>query len=316
MFAIVSMPCGITFSTVFPNLSLLGYLLAVSGAAAHAFYTLSVMGRPKGLLAQADPLISLSAALMVVVLIINGWLELSRTNPFYREGMLQLALFGPPASMVFGVTIKTLHFRLKPRIRKNFWWIITPSQLLTAISALAAVLTGDQLYGVLSSASFFASSILWIYSVDAFRRISSGAEFSSMSERDRTRYLYFSTLHIIASAWLLTASALGLLASLIKPTNPTLWYVVRDGFIHTFNVGFIGNMILAYAPVILPALLTGRAPHIGLSYLPAILLNGGNIMRVAVFLAGITSNMFFAAGVSSLYVAAVVLTLVMMHRLR
>ncbi|GBC69746.1 hypothetical protein HRbin01_01450 [archaeon HR01] len=314
--SIVLLAGGVALSiTVYP-FNLLGYLSAFSGALVLAVHTAKVLGRPKGWLAPADPLIVLSMVLMAVAIAVHGWLELSGVSPFLREGMLQLALYGAPASMIFGIGIKTVRFRINPTMRRDLWWMLTPTQLLTSSTALAAIVSGSQPLETLSSTFFLASSVLWVFSVDAFRRIPSGLWISRMDERDRARYLYFSMLYVIASAWLLAASTLGLLTPLSRLTYPTAWYYLRDSFIHSFTVGFIANMILAYSPIILPSLLSGRTPYIGLSYLPAIMLNTGNIARIAWFLSGASPETIITAGISLLYFSSIGLTLAMMHRLR
>ncbi|MEM0336394.1 MAG: hypothetical protein QXN23_02505 [Candidatus Caldarchaeum sp.] len=307
---------GIVLSVLVYPFNFLGFLLASLGASALTVYIVKIVGRPRGYLAPADPLIILSMISMSVTVAVHGWLELSGFNPFSREGMVQLGLYGAPASMVFGIGIKTVRFRIDTLLRRGLSWMLTPTQLLTIFSALAAAVTGNHLYETLSSVFFLASSALWIFSVNAFHRITSGVLFDRMAERDRARYLYFSMLYTIASAWLLAAAALGLLTQLIRETHPMTGYLLRDSFIHSFTVGFIANMILAYSPIILPSLITGRIPYKGLSYLPAILLNMGNIARVGWFLSGAFPSILLTTAITVLYIASIFLTLAMMHNLR
>lgn len=307
---------GVLMSILMYPLNFLGFLLACFGASVLTFYTVKVVGRPRGYLAPADPLIILSMISMSVTIAVHGWLELLGFNPFSREGMLQLGLYGAPASMVFGIGIKTVRFRIDTSLRRGLSWILTFTQLLTIFSALAAAVTGNHLYETLSSAFFLASTALWIFSINAFHRVTNGPLVDRMAERDRARYLYFSMVYVIASAWLLAAAVFGLLTQLIREINPMTWYLLRDSYIHSFTVGFIANMILAYSPIILPSLITGRIPYKGLSYLPAILLNMGNIARVGWFLSGAYPNIPLTAATATLYIASVFLTLAMMHNLR
>ncbi|MEM0348801.1 MAG: hypothetical protein QXD24_01270 [Candidatus Caldarchaeum sp.] len=307
---------GVLMSVLGYPFNFLGFLLACLGALVLTFYTVKVVGRPRGYLAPADPLIILSMILMPVTIAVHGWLELSGFNPFSKEGILQLGLYGAPASMVFGIGIKTVRFRIDTLLRRGLSWMLTPTQLLTVFSASAAVVTGNHLYETLSSVFFLASTVLWIFSVDAFHRVTSGVLVERMAERDKVRYLYFSMVFVIASAWLIAAALFGLLTQLTREIHPMTWYLFRDSFIHSLTVGFIANMILAYSPIILPSLFTGRIPYKGLSYVPAILLNIGNVARVGWFLSGAFPNVLLTAVVAIVYIASIFLTLAMMHNLR
>ncbi len=53
-----------------------------------------------------------------------------------------------------------------------------------------------------------------------------------------------------------------------------------DAATHSLAVGFIGTMILAHAPVIVPALLPLRVDQQKISFLPLVLLTAANLMRV------------------------------------
>ncbi|MDJ0269842.1 MAG: hypothetical protein NXY59_04715 [Aigarchaeota archaeon] len=94
-----------------------------------------------------------------------------------------------------------------------------------------------------------------------------------MNERDRTRYLYFASVSRLAFAWLMASLIFGML----MPFMPRLYLAFRDAFIHALAVGFIAHIITAYAPILMPGLLSRRMPYRGLSITPAYLISVGNI---------------------------------------
>jgi hypothetical protein len=92
-----------------------------------------------------------------------------------------------------------------------------------------------------------------------------------------------------------------------------VWPFFRDGFIHSMAVGFIANTIMAYAPILMPALMSGRAAVGGLSYAPHILINSGNLWRIG---ASMFSKLHDAYLSGLPILAGAIYFLVMVHRLR
>ncbi len=290
-------------------------LVSSAGAASIAFYALKTIGLPRGPLGAADPLLQISLTVMVLTLVLHALLELSGAAPFATPGFLNLALFGAVGSVVLAVGIKTVHFRIDLRLRRDRWWLIAPLQLTGSALSTHAVLYGERVAELLGAAAFAAALLIWVHSVDALRIVRSGAQYSRMNERDRRRYEYFVLHFVIAVLWGLSSTVFSILYSLSSLTSGILWYGLRDAAIHSFTVGFVGNMILAYAPIMLPGLLTGRTPYTGLSFWPAAYLNLGNALRTAWFLTGIGGPVVTVFA-SALYLSAIAHALIMMHSLR
>ncbi len=294
---------------------LLSYAASVAGASSAAFYSVRVLGRPSGPLAAADPLISSSMILMPLSLALTMFAELDGGHVFGRPGLPLLLLLGTPAGMVMGVGIKTVHFRVDIRLRRRAWWLLTPLHVASSAAASAAVPLRSEALELAASLGYLLASVVWVVSVDALRRVKSGEQYARMRERDRVRYLYFSALYRAASIWLLAGCVLAAVGSASLLLAHPFWYVLRDAYIHSLAVGFVGNMILAYAPILMPGLMSARMPYTGLTLYPAALLNSGNVLRIAWFLAGSPGVPLATIAASALYLSSIVMTLHMMHSL-
>lgn len=85
---------------------------------------------------------------------------------------------------------------------------------------------------------------------------------------------YMAACLLAAYAWLAVAGAIWLLAGR-QDTGPGY-----DAVIHAVFLGFTISMIMAHAPVILPAVLRVRLPYTPLLYGPAVLLHLGLLVRL------------------------------------
>ncbi|HEY3437601.1 MAG TPA: hypothetical protein VGK35_07930 [Actinotalea sp.] len=75
-------------------------------------------------------------------------------------------------------------------------------------------------------------------------------------------------------AWLVVAGALWLLAGAVTEGRP------YDAVVHAVFLGFTLSMIMAHAPVILPAVLGRPLPYRPAFYVPVVLLHGSLVLRV------------------------------------
>lgn len=89
-----------------------------------------------------------------------------------------------------------------------------------------------------------------------------------------TRFMAFCLL--AGYFWLAGTSMIWLVA------GPQLDGLGYDAAIHTIFLGFVMSMIMAHAPVILPAVLHVRLPYHPAMYAPAVLLHASLILRVVV----------------------------------
>ncbi|GBC71036.1 hypothetical protein HRbin02_00813 [Candidatus Calditenuaceae archaeon HR02] len=318
VFSLIVMTVGVWFFTFAEPGTvawLFSYLAALAGTSSAAFYSVWALGRPSGPLAAADPLISASMTLMPLSLALTIFAELESAHAFGRPGLLLILLLGAPAGMVMGVGIRTVHFRVDTKLRRRAWWLVTPLHTASSAAASAAALLHSESLELAASVGYLLASAVWVVSVDALRRVKSGEQYARMRERDRVRYLYFSALYRVASIWLLAGCLLSASSSVSLLLAHPLWYTLRDAYIHSIAIGFIGNMILAYAPILMPGLMSARIPYAGLTLYPAALLNAGNVLRVSWFLAGSPGTPLATIAISALYLGGIVMALRMMHSL-
>lgn len=258
------------------GLELMGNLALLAGSSLFAALLAPVLGRPSGVLAVSEPYIwlaVLSFPLTSLLLLIH-----SGPDPFMEGALLYLSLLGFPGSMIYGIYIRTIHFR------DPFRYVVLRKRLALAgfLLQLAAVLwslasLGERGYLPLASALFLAAGMTVILSIQGFRRLREREKLAKMLERDRSRYIYFSSLFDLALLWLLASLALGLLYSL------TGHLALRDSFIHGLALGFMGNTIMAYVPILLPPMLTAKVPYKGLSRGPALLFNAASLWRLLAY---------------------------------
>ena len=123
------------------------------------------------------------------------------------------------------------------------------------------------------------------------------------------------TIHTTTAYYWITVGLALLLLRLVWTSNPFLY----DAFIHSIGVGFVGTMILAHGPIILPAILKRPMINKTLSLIPLLLLTLGNLIRVA---GDLVKPFYFdiaaVIGYSGLLILVAVLAffIMMMHAMR
>lgn len=140
-----------------------------------------------------------------------------------------------------------------------------------AVTVLAAMLwpeVGCRLFG-LALLAFVA----WLLVFDVATRLAVGA-------RGLPRYIAFCLL--AGYGWLIVA---GLIWAFVGATVQGPWY---DGAVHAVFLGFTIGMIMAHAPVILPAVIRRPLPYRPMLVIPVVLLNLSLVARVLV---GDTQNL-------------------------
>lgn len=308
---------GVLLHSLWPPHSapwLLGYVLSLASSSLFAYYVVRMVGRPSGPLAAADPIISLSSSTAPVTILFSLIAEFGGHNTFLRNGVLLLTLYGVAGSMIFGIGIKTTHFRIELKVRRRLWELIAPLLFLSASAASLSFLFDNLTLELVALISYVTTSLLWIYSVDGLKRVKRGERYNKMNERDRVRYLFFSAIFVVACIWLIFGGLTGLLSVVFLELQNSFTFGLRDAFIHSVGIGFIGNIIVAYSPLLLPGLLSAKTPYRGLSLYPLILLNSGNLLRVAWFVSGAPKLDGLVLLSVALYLSSVVLIIIMMIR--
>jgi len=257
-------------------------LTILLGAVVYAFIALRTLGRPSGPLASAEPFMALSVVALLLSLVNKLASDLSLVSHSYSyssPAVLQLALIGFPTLMIFGVAVRTVHFRIVTLRRKLVKAGFIPSLAGVSLSFVAIFSPLEREFTFVSSVLFTAAGMLFVAAINGLGDEISAEQYARMNERDRNRYIYFSPVIRIASAWLLAGLLLSVAASLDLPSSGTLG--LRDAFIHSVAVGFIGTTIMGYGAILLPPLTSGRTPFRGLTLTPIWLITAGNIWRVA-----------------------------------
>ena len=133
--------------------------------------------------------------------------------------------------------------------------------MLATTASLLWPTAGFPLLGLL-----LAALVGWLATHDAARRTARG-----------TGLPRFVALSLYAGyAWLLVAAVVWVVG------GPVLEGTGYDAAVHAVFLGFTMAMIMAHAPVILPAVLRVRLPYHPVMYLPAVLLHASLVLRTAV----------------------------------
>jgi hypothetical protein len=217
---------------------------------------------------------------------------LGDNGELFSPGFLYLSLAGFIGSMIFGVELRTVVFRMT-NYRRNFARITTILQALSIGLAFFSTFKGLGFLGSPASISFFLSVICFAISVRIFERRKSKVLLPITSGRpnvaSHNAISYYSDVCISSSIlWLLFSCALGVGWLVFGIEN----FAVRDSFIHSIAIGFIGSAITAYGPVLLPGVLSRKAPKERLSLIPLAFLNASLIIRNA--------GNFYSIGLASL----------------
>lgn len=130
-----------------------------------------------------------------------------------------------------------------------------------AVASLLWPEAGQALFGLV-----LAGLVVWLAGHDVARR----------TVHDTGLPRFAAACLLAGYVWLAAAALLWLLGS------PVLDGATYDAVVHCVFLGFTLSMIMAHAPVILPAVLRVRLPYRSALWAPAALLHGSLLLRVAV----------------------------------
>ncbi|MEM1956575.1 MAG: hypothetical protein QXN44_07580 [Candidatus Caldarchaeum sp.] len=270
----------------------IGDFIILIACSAYAVWILIIVGKPAGFFWVSDSFIILSPVCLVAAAV----LKIIYPYPWTVPRFLDLVLLGFPSAMVFGVVMRTVRFRLEANYRRK-----TAALCLVSFATAFVLIFSSEL---LRKLLLLLSGVLLLLAVD-FHKVKTNV--SGLAERDAVRYRYFTVVFTVAGLWLLAGLVFNFLQSLSSG------FAFRDAYIHSIAIGFLGNMIMAYAPILLPPLISMKTPYKGLSLAPAILLNLGNSWRVA---ASASTGLAQAYLSGLLVLAGLAWFVVMVHRLR
>jgi hypothetical protein len=274
-------------------------LLIAASSVIFALETFRMLGRPSRLLGEAQRFMFLSAISFVLIAVIFMVQETSlpeigvlASGDLFSPGFLYLSLLGFVGSMIYGVQLKTVAFRMT-NYRKHFAGISAALQGVSVVFAFVACFRELNLLVGLVSVFFLAAAALFVISIRVLERTrkrlplgSSVGGGSGVSIRDKI-FAYSNICALSSCLWLLFGCLLGLIWLLV-PADFS--FLTRDSFIHSIAIGFIGSAIIYYAPVLLPGVLSRKAPNQNLSLWPIVLLNSSISLRVAGNIYSSTTN--------------------------
>lgn len=287
-----------------------GDVARISGAAIFCgtvFWLLRT--RPK-LLGMADYFIGISAALLVIlsILQVNGTAagSLAKTQAWL--------LF--PVLMIFGVKYKTMPSFLG-FIRPRRWPARAAVALagLSAALAIASMISGSAAVHAAFNVAFITCSALLAASLFIFGGFDNKEILRLISGEKKARYCY--TLAYTRISFLLLFA--GTVLALYFDLGGSWAFLSYDLAIHYTAIGFVGTTIALYLPLMLPPI-TGRAVYFArFNHAPLLLILAALGVRAAgdaAIISGLKDTpalyVFMASG--WLVVAALAAFVVMVHR--
>jgi len=254
-----------------------------------AYQVIDLVGRPSKILGEGEPFLSLSASsflLVSLVFFLNTAFPtlLSSNGELFTFDFLYLSLVGFVGSMIYGVELKTTVFRMT-NYRKNFAraavYLQAISIMLAFVSSfkgLSSNLLSWPLYiSALLCTIFFAISIK-IFEMKRSSKPLMPVTSGNSNVASHQIITFFTDVSVLSSVlWLLFSLVLAAAWILFGIQS----FALRDTFIHSMAIGFIGSAVTAYGPVLLPGVLSMRAPKKHLSFLPLLFLNSGLLIRIA-----------------------------------
>lgn len=302
----------------------LGALLLLGGSVIFATQVFLLASHSGGGFPETNPLMALSSLSLVLIslalflqeanLVTEGGGEIFSTQ------MIFLALLGFAGSMIYTVEIRSVSFR-QCNYRKRFASLSWKLQAAAICITFAAIFTafGSHFLAVVGGILFLAAALSVIVSIRIFELAHPLMYRPAMTKMHFKIVRYNEVCILSGSLWLLFGCALGI-AFLWQSSGAIFSFFLRDSFIHSIAIGFIGSTITLFAPMLLPSLLGRKAPVSGLSFGPIALLNAGIFLRVTgdsttTFLSSSSSLPIWESASGPLILGAMVWLLVLLPRI-
>ncbi len=245
---------------------------------------------------SAQPLPMRFMMLGGLLLLLTALITISK--PATGNLALTLLMLSFPVFTILGERIELSRF-LAPAVHARARWGLA---LAAAASALLLV---EVLFPTSVSGAIF---IVWALLVAALAVPLFWAERSLMRGPAVGLSRYLGRHLLLAYLWLLLGLALVVVLGVSGLDRPLF-----DASTHSIAVGFVGTMILAHAPVIVPALLGRQVAPARLNYYPLGLLTLGNLLRVGGYgLEEAGLRLGVMVGVSGLVVLLAIITFAVM----
>ncbi|MCL4519053.1 MAG: cbb3-type cytochrome c oxidase subunit I [Thaumarchaeota archaeon] len=262
----------------------LSFLILLSSAI-FCYQILRLLGRPSKTLGEAEPFLSMAAVSFVLISIVF-FLDFAKPEllvnaaDLFSAGFIYLSLAGFAGSMIFGVELRTVAFRMT-NYRKATAKITAVLQAIAIGLSFLSIFRGLSYVGSVASVTFFLSAISFAVSIRLFEGRKKSRVLLPLTEgrpnvaSHNTISDYTDSCIISSVLWLLFSFLLGMIWQVFGIGN----FSITDSFIHSIAIGFIGSAIIAYAVVLLPGVISQKAPKKHLSLLPLLFLNAGLLIR-------------------------------------
>src|SRR5690606_5286787 len=152
--------------------------------------------------------------------------------------------------------------RVSPVVNERVERLAFGCGIALAVLALAAPLwpiVGFPLFG-----AAMLTLVIWLFRYDVATRLVNSTGLAR----------YMAVCLLVGYAWLLVAGGIWLVA------GPVTSGPAYDAALHSVFLGFVMSMIMAHAPVILPAVIRRPLPYRWFLYLPVALLHASLVVRV------------------------------------
>ncbi len=241
-------------------------------------YQVSLLAfRPVGGFPETNLLIILSPVSLALISVLLALISSGVLNQdAFSTGMIFLALAGFAGSMIYTVEIRSVSFR-QCNYRKNFARLSGYLQASAIGASFLAILLSIRALTLAGALLYLASALSVILSLRIFELAHPLMYRPAMTKSHFMIVRYNEACILSGSIWLLFGCVLGVSVSVTGVDA----FFIRDSFIHSIAIGFIGSVITCFAPILLPGLLGRKAPITGLSFWPIALLNAGILLRVA-----------------------------------
>ncbi|MEM0074723.1 MAG: NnrS family protein [Conexivisphaerales archaeon] len=203
--------------------------------------------------------------------------------------VLLLLLF--PIIFIFGERVELTRFVSKKYSLSAYRSVFILCGFATALTLVSAIYTTGHLALYLVFSVLMFISVVLIYSEQR--------NFIRASKSALPLQRYVGRHVTVAYLWLIAGCVFGLMYA---SGFPGFMY---DALIHSFTVGYIGTMLLAHGPVILPSVTGRKVDQSKVTLLPLILLTLSNLIRVFgdISLSQSIQNIIsFASGVSGWFI--------------
>ena len=215
--------------------------------------------------------------------------------------MIYILLVGFVGSVIIGVMIKTSPSS-PSKLRHS---LIQISMIFALISVLA-----DFFIAIFDLVKFdYIAGILFLIEVGCFALAQLVLAIKSIGSEEKIKLrsafsmkiISFSRLSAAISYFWITA---GIIFGIIYSIDANLYYF-KIASIHSIGLGFIGSTIMGYAPLLLPGIISERAPRLRINPISLYLFNIGTVLMVSAF-----AIAAYAVQLSALFISGGILILI------